>query len=115
MVRLRISGISEEMALYCRSRRSELIAKPSLDPLVDYRSQNWHPILLLRIDYKVIVRAISLRPGSVLADVVHPDQTYTFPGRTIFDNLYLVWDVLDLRCREGLLFAILSLDPGEGF
>ncbi|CAM2112212.1 unnamed protein product [Caretta caretta] len=41
-------------------------------------------------DYKVVAKAISLRLGSVLADVIHPDQTYTVPGRTIFDNLYLV-------------------------
>ncbi|CAM2103347.1 unnamed protein product [Caretta caretta] len=42
------------------------------------------------MDYKVVVKAISLWLGSVLVDVVHPDETYTVLGRTIFDNLYLV-------------------------
>ncbi|CAM2094758.1 unnamed protein product [Caretta caretta] len=55
--------------------------------------RNWPPILLLSTDYKVIAKAISLWLGSMLADVVHPDQTYTVPGRTIFDNLYLVRDL----------------------
>ncbi|CAM2116464.1 unnamed protein product [Caretta caretta] len=62
------------------------------------------------MDYKVIAKAISLRLGSVLADVVHPDQTYTVPGRTIFDHLYLVQDLLELGRRDGLSFALLSLD-----
>ncbi|CAM2117440.1 unnamed protein product [Caretta caretta] len=32
-------------------------------------------------DYKIIVKAISLQLGFVLADVIHPDQTYTIPDR----------------------------------
>ncbi|CAM2119751.1 unnamed protein product [Caretta caretta] len=50
----------------------------------------------------------------MLEDVIHPDQTYTIPGRTIFDNLYLVWDLLELGCRDGLSFA-LSLDQEKVF
>ncbi|CAM2096316.1 unnamed protein product [Caretta caretta] len=57
-------------------------------------------------DYKVVAKAISLRLESVLADVVHPDQIYTIPGLNIFDNLYLVRDLLELRCRDGLSFAL---------
>ncbi|CAM2097676.1 unnamed protein product [Caretta caretta] len=51
-------------------------------------------------------------PWSVLVDVIHPDQTYTVPGRTIFDILYLV---RDLGCRDGRLFALLSLDQEKVF
>ncbi|CAM2111852.1 unnamed protein product [Caretta caretta] len=66
-------------------------------------------------DYKVVAKAISLRLGSVLADVVHPNQTYTVLGRTIFDNLYLVQDLLKLGRRDGLSFALLSLDQEKVF
>ncbi|CAM2114212.1 unnamed protein product [Caretta caretta] len=31
------------------------------------------------MDYKIVAKAISMRLGSVLADVIHPDQTYTVP------------------------------------
>ncbi|CAM2113462.1 unnamed protein product [Caretta caretta] len=51
----------------------------------------------------------------MLADVVHPDQTYTIPRRSIFDNLYLVRDFLELGCRDGLSFALLSLDQEKAF
>ncbi|CAM2119014.1 unnamed protein product [Caretta caretta] len=67
------------------------------------------------MDYKVIAKAILLWLGSVLADVVHPDQTYTVPGCTILDNLYLVRDLLELGYRDGLSFALLSLDQEKAF
>ncbi|CAM2117171.1 unnamed protein product [Caretta caretta] len=66
-------------------------------------------------DYKIVEKAISLWLGSVLVDVVQPDQTYTAPGCTIFNNLYLVWDLLELGCRDGLSFALLSLDQEKAF
>ncbi|CAM2111073.1 unnamed protein product [Caretta caretta] len=47
--------------------------------------------------------------------MVHPDQTYTVPGCTIFDNLYLVRDLLELGCRDGLLFTLLFLDQEKAF
>ncbi|CAM4562120.1 unnamed protein product [Caretta caretta] len=52
--------------------------------------RNWRPVSLLSMDYKIVAKAISLRLGSMMADVIHPDQTYTVPGRSIFDNLFLV-------------------------
>ncbi|CAM5167175.1 unnamed protein product [Natator depressus] len=50
-----------------------------------------------------------------MADVIHPDQTYTVPGRSIFDNLFLVRDLLELGRRDGLSFALLSLDQEKAF
>ncbi|CAM2095310.1 unnamed protein product [Caretta caretta] len=66
-------------------------------------------------DYKIVAKAISLWLGSVLVDVIHPDQTYTILDRSIFDNLFLVWDLLELGRRDGLLFALLSLDQEKAF
>ncbi|CAM4722307.1 unnamed protein product [Lepidochelys kempii] len=50
-----------------------------------------------------------------MADVIHPDQIYTVPGRSIFDNLFLVRDLLELGSRDGLSFALLSLDQEKEF
>ncbi|CAM2117341.1 unnamed protein product [Caretta caretta] len=66
-------------------------------------------------DYKIVAKAISLQLGSVLADVIHPDQTYTIPDRSIFDKLFLVWDLLELGRRDSLLFALLSLNQEKAF
>ncbi|CAM2114730.1 unnamed protein product [Caretta caretta] len=51
----------------------------------------------------------------MLADMVHPDQTYTVLGRTMFNNLYLVLDLVELGCRDGLSFTLLSLDQEKAF
>ncbi|CAM2113136.1 unnamed protein product [Caretta caretta] len=66
-------------------------------------------------DYKIVAKAISLRLGSVLADVIHPDQTYTVPDHSIFDNLFMVRDLLELGHRDSLSFALMSLDQEKAF
>ncbi|CAM2104851.1 unnamed protein product [Caretta caretta] len=77
--------------------------------------RNWSPVSLLSTDYKIVAKAISLRLGSVLVHVIHPDQTYTVPDHSIFDNLFLVRDLLELGRRDGLSFALLSLDQEKAF
>ncbi|CAM4672715.1 unnamed protein product [Lepidochelys kempii] len=94
-------------------RRAVLALLPKKGDLHDL--QNWHPISLLSTDYKIIAKAISLRLGSVLADVIHPDQTYTIPDRSIFDNLFMALDLLELGHRDGLSFTLLSLDEEKAF
>ncbi|CAM2106671.1 unnamed protein product [Caretta caretta] len=94
-------------------RRAVLALLPKKGDLCDLR--NCRPVSLLSTDYKIVAKAISLRLGSVLADVIHPDQTYTIPDRSIFGNLFLVWDLLELGCRDGLSFAPLSLDQEKVF
>ncbi|CAM2111071.1 unnamed protein product [Caretta caretta] len=95
------------------SCRAVLTLLPKKGDLHDLR--NWCPVSLLSTDYKIVVKAISLRLGSVMADVIHPDQTYTVPGHSIFDNLFLVRDLLELGRRDGLSFALLSLDQEKAF
>ncbi|CAM2104850.1 unnamed protein product [Caretta caretta] len=94
-------------------RRAVLALLPKKGDLCDLR--NWRPVSLLSTDYKIVAKAISLRLGSMMADVIHPDQTYTVPGRSIFDNLFLVRDLLELGRRDGLSFALLSLDQEKAF
>ncbi|CAM2103740.1 unnamed protein product [Caretta caretta] len=102
---------SRVLPLSCR--RAVLALLPKKGDLRNLR--NWRPVSLLSMDYKVVAKAISLRLGSVLADMVHPHQTYTVLGQIIFDNLYLVRDLLELGCRDGLLFTLLSLDQEKAF
>ncbi|CAM2105605.1 unnamed protein product [Caretta caretta] len=94
-------------------RRAVLALLPKKGDLRDL--QNWRPVSLLSTDYKIIAKAVSLRLGSVIADVIHPDQTYTVSGHSIFDNLFLVRDLLELGRRDGLSFALLSLDQEKAF
>ncbi|CAM2111685.1 unnamed protein product [Caretta caretta] len=63
------------LPLLCR--RAVLALLPKKGDLRDLR--NWHSVSLLSTDYKIVAKAISLRLGSVMADVINPDQTYTVP------------------------------------
>ncbi|CAM2104977.1 unnamed protein product [Caretta caretta] len=94
-------------------RRAVLALLPKKGDCRDLR--NWRPVSLLSMDYKIVAKAISLRLRSVLVDVIHPDQTYTVRDHSIFDNLFLVRDLLELRCRDGLSFTLLSLDQEKAF
>ncbi|CAM5130814.1 unnamed protein product [Natator depressus] len=49
--------------------------------------KNWCPVSLLSTDHKIVAKATPLQLWFVLADMIHPNQTYTVPGWTIFDNL----------------------------
>lgn len=48
-------------------------------------------------------------------DIIHPNQTNMVSGRSIFNNLYLVWDLLKLIHRDGLSFTLLSLNQKKAF
>ncbi|CAM2118672.1 unnamed protein product [Caretta caretta] len=58
-------------------RRAMLTLLPKKEDRHDLR--NWCPVSLLSMDYKVVVKAISLRLGSVLVDVIRPDLHHPGP------------------------------------
>ena len=48
-------------------------------------------------------------------DVIHLDQTYCVPGRSIIDNMSLIRDVLDVSSSLGIDFGLISLDQEKAF
>ena len=53
--------------------------------------KNWRPILLLNLDYKIATKAFSLRICKVLPNILNEDQMCgDVPGRSIFENLFLL-------------------------
>jgi len=71
------------------------------------RVENWRPISLLCSDYKILSKLLANRLKSVIGTVVHVDQSYCIPGRSISDNIFLIRDLIDCGLKEdgvGLLF-----------
>ena len=58
--------------------------------------RNWRSITLLNVDHKLLTKIISHRLRSVLPDIICEDQTCGIPGREIFDNAYLIRDVIQV-------------------
>ena len=61
--------------------------------------ENWRPLTMLNLDYKIFTKILSRRLRKVIATIVHPDQTCGVPGRKINDSVYHLMSVLDY-CNE---------------
>jgi exonuclease III len=85
------------------------------DPAHPEHLDNWRPISLLNVDYKILTRVLTTRLSKVIATVVHPDQTSSVPGRTILDNLHLTRNLIDYLDFKELPGILVSLDQQKAF
>lgn len=75
-------------------RRAVITLLPKKGDLQEIK--NWHPVSLLCSDLKLFFKALAIRLRKVVGQVIHHDQTYCVPNRSIFDNIYLIQDILDV-------------------
>lgn len=50
-----------------------------------------------------------------MGNIIHKDQSYCIPDRTIYDNIFLVRDLLDYCKLNGTSLGLLSLDQEKVF
>lgn len=74
-------------------KRGVLTWLPKKGHLQDIR--NWHPMSLLCVNYKLLSKVLASRLGKVMEQVIHRDQTYYVPGRSMVGNIHLIRDVLN--------------------
>jgi hypothetical protein len=77
--------------------------------------ENWRPLTLLNVDYKIFAKVLAKRLEKVMVKLVHPDQTSSVPGRTIRDSLCHVMSVVDYAKYLGGDAMILSVDHQAAF
>ncbi len=94
-------------------RRAVLTLLPKKGDLTDIKC--WRPVSLLCSDYKLLSKALTNRLAGVMSCVIHPDQTYCVPGRSIFDNVSLVRDVFEVSKMLNLDCGLISLDQEKAF
>ena len=75
-------------------------------------AKNWRSISLLNTNDKLASKVITEQLKTVMSCIVHQDQTCSVPGRSIFSNLQLVCDVLDMIDKTGIL---VTLDQEKAF
>ncbi|KAK3522674.1 hypothetical protein QTP86_029160 [Hemibagrus guttatus] len=100
-----------ELPLSCR--RAVLTLLPKKGDLTHLK--NWHPVSLLCTDYKLLSKALASRLTKVMERLIHQDQTYCVPDRSIFDNVYLIRDILDVSRLLGLKTGLIFLDQEKAF
>ncbi|KAK3539285.1 hypothetical protein QTP86_033694, partial [Hemibagrus guttatus] len=73
------------------------------------------PVSLLCTDRKLLSKALASRLTKVMERLIHQDQTYCVPDRSIFDNVYLIRDILDVSRLLGLKTGLIFLDQEKAF
>lgn len=108
---LRVSIKKGLLPLSCR--RAVITLLPKKGNLQDI--SNWRPVSLLCSEYKILSKSLAMRLKKVISQVVHSDQSYCIPGRSIFDNIALVRDLLTVAKSLGLNAGLISLDQQKAF
>ena len=73
------------------------------------------PISLLRLDYKTLTKILSNRLKNILPDIILEEQDCSIPKRNIFNNLFLIRDVIMLSKEKNTKFYILQIDQEKAF
>lgn len=94
-------------------RRAVITLLPKKGDLADIK--NWRPISLLGVDYKILSKALTNRLKLYISTIIHPDQSYCIPKLTIFDNLFLIRDLVSFAKQNKLNVGFLSLDQEKAF
>ncbi len=76
---------------------------------------NWRPISLLCNDYKIISKVLSMRMKLAMPYIIHETQTCGVNGRQIFENLYLIRDIINHANLFNKPTYIISLDFQKAF
>ena len=79
------------------------------------RPKNWRPISLLNTDDKLASKVFTERLKPVMSSLIHRDQTYGVVGRSIFSNLQLVRDTLDMIDKTNEAGILVTLDQEKTF
>ena len=77
--------------------------------------KNWRPISLLNTDYKLASKVITERLKLVMSSIVHQDHTCGVMGSSIFSNLHLIRDTLDVIDKIDETGILVTLDQEKFF
>ena len=105
---------SYDTGLLSESQRKAVLTlifkKGAVDDINNYR-----PISVTNIDYKILAMVLANRMQNVISSVVSPDQTAYIKGRYMGTNIRLVNDILDYYDSRNLSGMLLSLDFTKAF
>lgn len=66
-------------------------------------------------DYKILTKILSSRLKNILSQIISEDQTCSIPKRTVFNNLFLVRDLIKVNKKQNTSFYILQVDQEKAF
>ena len=77
--------------------------------------ENWRPISLLNVDYKIGSKALATRLEKVLPSIIHENQCAYVKGRTIFDAIRSINDVMEYTKLHNIPGLMTTFDFKKAF
>ena len=75
----------------------------------------WRPISLLCSDYKILTKILSNRLKQIMPEIISLEQNCSVPQRTIFNNLFLIRDLIKYTTEKNNKFYLLQIDQEKAF
>ena len=72
--------------------------------------ENWRPISLLNVDYKIGSKALATRNEKVLPEIIHESRCAYVKRRTIFDAVRSINDVMEYTKLHNIPGLITTFD-----
>lgn len=76
---------------------------------------NWRPVTLCTNDYKIAAKLVSNRLKFNIGSLVHFEQSYCIPDRTIYDNIMTAKFMFDFHDKMNFPLALVSIDQSKAF
>ena len=89
-----------------------VLLKSNKDPT---QPSSYCPLSLINTHVKIITKAIAIRLETVIATLIHPDQTGHIKKRHDSDNLQRSFNVINLALQTPTKTIIVSLDAEKAF
>ena len=77
--------------------------------------QNWRPISLLNVDYKILSKCLAERIKPLLPKLIHYNQTGFVKDRNITDNLRTILDILEDTKNKNMHGLLMTIDFEKAF
>jgi exonuclease III len=77
--------------------------------------QNWRPISLLNVDYKILTKTLASRIKVVLPHLISIDQTGYVEGRQLSHTVRLIQDIMAYTKQENISGILLQIDFEKAF
>ena len=77
--------------------------------------KNWRPISLINVDTKIVSKALAKRLEHILPDLIHYNQNAYVKGRSIFDAVRTIDDVLEYTKQSEQSGILVTIDFEKAF
>ena len=102
----------KKLHLSARGGVIALLEKTGKDPL---ELENWRPISLLCVDYKIFAKIIALCLQCALPSIIHSSQTGFMKGRNVGENTLKMLALLEYTETRQESAVVVSFDFRKGF